>query len=242
MPRRREVPKREILPDPIYSSQLVTKFVNVLMKDGKRMVVKITYRTEGFEKYYTTFKEDCRKVGVELKLNLIDPTAHWKVLQERTFEVASSGLTGSLFPNPQTHWHSKMAGVTGSNNFAGFKSDAADKIIDQYNEEFDMAKRQELLRQLDAEVFKLHPYALEWYIPCQRIIYWNKFGMPDTVFSKYGDWREVFTTWWIDRAKVKALLMAKDSGEKLPVPERVLKPWSSDKAEEVAAASSSESR
>ena len=36
MPRRREVPKREILPDAIYSSQLVTKFVNVLMNDGKK--------------------------------------------------------------------------------------------------------------------------------------------------------------------------------------------------------------
>ncbi len=36
MPRRREVPKREVLPDPIYSSQLITKFVNVLMKAGKK--------------------------------------------------------------------------------------------------------------------------------------------------------------------------------------------------------------
>ena len=35
MPRRREVPKREILPDPLYNSQLVTKFVNVVMKQGK---------------------------------------------------------------------------------------------------------------------------------------------------------------------------------------------------------------
>ena len=36
MPRRREVPKREILPDPVYQSQLLTKFVNVVMKDGKK--------------------------------------------------------------------------------------------------------------------------------------------------------------------------------------------------------------
>ena len=36
MPRRREIPKREILPDPLYNSQLVTKFVNVIMKDGKK--------------------------------------------------------------------------------------------------------------------------------------------------------------------------------------------------------------
>ena len=40
MPRRREVPKREILPDPLYSSQLITKFVNVVMKDGKKTVAE----------------------------------------------------------------------------------------------------------------------------------------------------------------------------------------------------------
>ena len=36
MPRRREVPKREILPDPLYNSVEVSKFVNVLMLAGKK--------------------------------------------------------------------------------------------------------------------------------------------------------------------------------------------------------------
>ena len=206
----------------------------VLMKDGQRLVVKITYRTPGFEKYFTTLTEACRKVGVEVKLNLIDPTAHWKVLQERTFDVAASNLSGSLFPNPQTHWYSKMADVTGSNNFAGFQSAEADKIIEQYNQEFDMSKRQDLLRQLDAEIFRQHPYALEWYIPCQRIIYWNKFGMRDSVFSKFGDWREVFTTWWIDPEKEKALQAARESGASLPAPDRILRPWSANDSEVAA--------
>src|SRR5664280_2969237 len=36
MPRRREVPKREVLPDPLYQSQLVTKFINCVMERGKK--------------------------------------------------------------------------------------------------------------------------------------------------------------------------------------------------------------
>lgn len=44
MPRRREVPKREILPDPKYGDVTLAKFVNVLMKDGKKSVAeKIIY-------------------------------------------------------------------------------------------------------------------------------------------------------------------------------------------------------
>src|SRR5687768_12490654 len=40
MPRRREVPKREILPDPKFSSSDLTKFVNVIMLDGKKAVAE----------------------------------------------------------------------------------------------------------------------------------------------------------------------------------------------------------
>ena len=36
MPRRREITKRQVPPDPIYNSTLVTKFVRTVMKDGKR--------------------------------------------------------------------------------------------------------------------------------------------------------------------------------------------------------------
>lgn len=36
MPRRREVPKRVILPDPKFGDQLVAKFVNIVMNDGKK--------------------------------------------------------------------------------------------------------------------------------------------------------------------------------------------------------------
>ena len=40
MPRRREVPKREILPDPKFSSVEIAKFANVIMKDGKKAVAE----------------------------------------------------------------------------------------------------------------------------------------------------------------------------------------------------------
>src|SRR5258707_15160864 len=40
MPRRREIPKREILPDPKYSNSDVAKFVNVLISQGKKSVAE----------------------------------------------------------------------------------------------------------------------------------------------------------------------------------------------------------
>ncbi|MDI9819622.1 MULTISPECIES: 30S ribosomal protein S7 [unclassified Legionella] len=44
MPRRREVPKREILPDPKHHSELLAKFINVLMISGKKSIAeKVIY-------------------------------------------------------------------------------------------------------------------------------------------------------------------------------------------------------
>jgi len=44
MPRRRVAEKREILPDPIYNSKMISKFINTIMRHGKKSVAeKICY-------------------------------------------------------------------------------------------------------------------------------------------------------------------------------------------------------
>lgn len=49
MPRRREVPKRKILPDPKYGNETVAKFCNTLMVSGKKSVAeRILYKSFDF--------------------------------------------------------------------------------------------------------------------------------------------------------------------------------------------------
>lgn len=64
MPRRREVEKRPIVPDPIYQSQLATKFINCLMTGGKKSIAQgIFYgameliREKGHEEPLKVFKK-----------------------------------------------------------------------------------------------------------------------------------------------------------------------------------------
>ena len=40
MPRRGGVPKRDVLPDPLYKSKVVTKLINQVMYDGKKGVAQ----------------------------------------------------------------------------------------------------------------------------------------------------------------------------------------------------------
>ena len=61
MPRRGNVPKREVLPDPIYGSVLVTKLINSIMLDGKKGVAqKVVYAA------FDQIKEKTEKDPVEV--------------------------------------------------------------------------------------------------------------------------------------------------------------------------------
>ncbi len=76
MPRRRVVTKRKTLPDPIYGSELVAKFINHLMQDGKKSIAeKSVYgafeimRQRGSKDPIETFKKamDNVRPAVEVK-------------------------------------------------------------------------------------------------------------------------------------------------------------------------------
>lgn len=61
MPRKNSVPKRDVLPDPIYGDKVVTKLINNVMLDGKKGVAqKIVY--SAFEKLAETTGEDALEV------------------------------------------------------------------------------------------------------------------------------------------------------------------------------------
>ncbi|MEC9439775.1 MAG: 30S ribosomal protein S7 [Myxococcota bacterium] len=61
MPRRREVQKRPVLPDPKFGEQLVTEFINCMMRDGKKSVAEsIMYDT--FEQVEGKTGEDALKI------------------------------------------------------------------------------------------------------------------------------------------------------------------------------------
>lgn len=40
MPRRGNIPKRDVLPDPVYNSKVVTKVINQVMLDGKKGIAQ----------------------------------------------------------------------------------------------------------------------------------------------------------------------------------------------------------
>lgn len=88
MPRRSGVPKREVLPDPIYNSKVVTKLVNQIMLDGEKGVAqKIVYGA--FE-------------VIEQKLGMNPNDVFMKALENvmPTLEVKARRIGGSNYQVP----------------------------------------------------------------------------------------------------------------------------------------------
>ena len=76
MPRKGNVPKREVLPDPVYGSVVVAKLINSIMLDGKKGTAQaIVY--DAFEKINQTTGEDALEV-FEKAINNIMPVLEVK--------------------------------------------------------------------------------------------------------------------------------------------------------------------
>ena len=62
MPRKGPVPKRDVLPDPVYNSKLVTRFINKVMYDGKKGIAE-TIVYDAFEIIRSKMGQDPKRGG-----------------------------------------------------------------------------------------------------------------------------------------------------------------------------------
>jgi microcin C transport system substrate-binding protein len=81
-----------------------------------------------------------------------------------------------------------------------------------------------LLKQLDGLLANLYPYTPRWYDPAQRIVFWNKFGMPTGTLSNIGEYYGslgpgIPQLWWFDPDKNAKLEKAMgDPSIKMDIP------------------------
>ena len=88
MPRRRVAGKREVLPDPIYNSIAVTKFINGLMWEGKKTVAE-----EIFYGAMTKLEEKTGEEALKMFKKALDSVAP-------TLEVKSRRIGGATYQVP----------------------------------------------------------------------------------------------------------------------------------------------
>lgn len=187
-----------------------------LEKDGKRFSFRFLMRDVSEAKFINIYAEDLKDVGIELKVDQKDWTGWIKDMNEFNFDMTWAMWGSIIFKDPESMWSSKEADRKSGNNYTGFKDAKVDALIEKQKTIFDVAKRNEICRQIDYIVTSQCPYVLLWNINYVRLLYWNKFSTPPVVLSKYDNEVSAYWYWWYDEDSAEDLTDAMENGEYLP--------------------------
>ncbi|HWB60760.1 MAG TPA: extracellular solute-binding protein [Chthoniobacteraceae bacterium] len=188
----------------------------VLTKDGQPFSIKFLYEAEGDMRHLNIYLEDLKSVGIQASVDQVSESTLSERVDHYNFDILWRSWQAVRLDDPETMWSSKQADEVAGQNICGLKDPEVDALIDQQKTEFDAGKRKDILKKIDARLMALCPYVLMWEANDVRLLYWNRFGTPKYVLSKYGDESDALEYWWFDPDKSKALDDARQKGAALP--------------------------
>jgi microcin C transport system substrate-binding protein len=195
---------------------MVNPKTGYLEKEGKKFSFRFLTRNASTEKFYSIYMEDLKDVGIEMVIDKKDWAAWARDMDEFNYQMTWAAWGSPFFKDPEGMWSSKEAERRSGNNITGFKNPRVDELIEKQKVIFDMEKRNDILREIDQIIFDACPYVLLWNINYTRLLYWNKFGNPGTVLSKYGTESSAYWYWWLDEDSLADLEDAMDNTQPLP--------------------------
>ena len=196
----------------------VNEDTGLLEKDGRPFIIHFLTRSQTSDKFLAIYREDLNDAGIQLEIVRKDWAAWIKDMDEFNFDMTWAAWGASLFKDPESLWHSREADRNGGQNITGYKNPEVDAMIDALRTEFDINERHAVIREIDAILAGDIPYILLWNLNYGRLLYWNKFGTPDTVLPKYSGTAGAYSYWWHDEDSAADLEYAREAG--LPLPGR----------------------
>lgn len=188
----------------------------MLGKNGVPLSFSFLTRDASTDKFLAPYSEALKDIGVEMRIERKDWAAWTRDMDAYNFDMTWAAWSSGIFKDPEGMWSSAEADRPGGNNITGFRSPDVDELIEKQKSIFDPGERNDICRLIDAIVTDQVPYVLLWNTKTTRLLYWDKFGMPPTVLSKYGDERSLLAYWWFDADSQADLEAAMAVGEALP--------------------------
>lgn len=190
----------------------------MLAKDGQPLVVKFLSNGGTSDKFLARYKGDLAAAGVGLAIEHKDWAAWARDMDAYDFDMTWAAWSAGLRKDPEGMWASAQASAEGGNNITGFADPRVDDLIERQKTIFSLAERNDVCREIDGIVAEAVPYILLWNTDATRMLWWNKFGVPEGVLSKYGSFDDALLYWWYDADAAEALQDAMARGLNLPAP------------------------
>jgi len=194
-----------------------------LEKNGKPFEFTFLTRDGSTDNFLAFFSDALKNAGIAMKITRKDFASWMRDMDTFNYEMTWASWSSSLYKDPESMWSSAEADRQAGNNITGFKNAEVDRLIERQKTIFSVAERNEICRKIDKIVTDDTPYILLWNINATRLLYWNKFGMPEKILGRFGDDRAALTYWWYDADSAADLKEAVANGSPLPKkPERVV--------------------
>lgn len=201
----------------------------ILVKDGQRLSIRVTYGTPYHTERLVILREEARKAGIELQLQLLDSASSFKQMLEKKHEVAwMSWASQGLAPRYWQFWHSDNANKPQTNNLMNHADPAMDALIDEYRAATDKARRVELARTLEQMIFDSGAMIASFKVPYTREAAWRWMKLPVdlgtrttiSLFNPFELSAGVYSNgglFWIDIEEKRRVREAREDGETFPM-------------------------
>jgi microcin C transport system substrate-binding protein len=177
---------------------VVNPATGFLEKNNKKFSFQFLTRDASTEKFLSIYAEDLIDAGIEMIIDKKDWASWARDMEEFNYQMTWASWGAGVFKDPESMWLSEEADRKSGNNITGFKNKTVDQLIEKQKTIFDIQQRNDIYREIDQLIYQEYPYVLLWNIDYTRLLYWNKFGTPPTVLSKYGNESSAIWYWWVD--------------------------------------------
>jgi len=171
---------------------------------GQPLAFEILLVSPLFERIVLPFKKNLARLGIEVSVRLVETSQYIERLRTFDFDMVVSSFGQSLSPGNEQrdYWGSASADRRDGRNIIGIKDPVIDELIEKL---IAAPTREDLIirvRALD-RVLQWGFYVIpNWHIASQRLLYWDKFGMPPPTELRGAI---LPSTLWIEPEKEKAL-------------------------------------
>lgn len=164
------------------------------VKDGTRMKFEILLVLAAFERIVSPFVTNLRRLGIDVSFRVVDTTQYVSRVQSHNFDMIVYTIPQSESPGNEQRdfWNSRVADIEGGRNLIGVKNRVVDELVEKLIRAQSRAELVHYCRALDRVLLWGHYVIPQWYLPVDRIAYWNKFGTPAVTPRAGTD----FSAWW----------------------------------------------
>ena len=193
-------------------------------RDRRRLSLRVTYGNPLHSERLVVLKEEAKKAGVSLELQLLDASGAFKQMQEKKHQIAWMAWNSSgLSPRYWEHFHSANANRPQTNNLANYSDPVMDELILAFRASADFGERVDLAHRLEQMVHDAGVVIPTFQVPYTRAGAWRWVKLPDwlgtrtsdSLFNSQAFSAGIFSAgglFWIDSKEKERTLEAKEEG------------------------------